>query len=157
MALRFIQRICLWHSWTTCLRTESFLQPFGLQYLRIFPARFFSLCTRWTTQYIRTTPPQLLIWRWPSQNPFGMWTVLYWTRSSRTQFGVSIIVWGLAGDTLNITCNFLYCNHQVHRDFLITLYLMFIAFPRPQWLRERASALHYTYIACLTVIRVWKE
>jgi hypothetical protein len=23
---------------------------------------------------------------------------------------------------LNITCNFLYCNHQVHKDFLITLY-----------------------------------
>jgi hypothetical protein len=22
-----------------------------------------------------------------------------------------------AGDTLKITCNFLYCNHQVHRDF----------------------------------------
>jgi hypothetical protein len=21
------------------------------------------------------------------------------------------------GDTLNITCNFLYCNHQVHSDF----------------------------------------
>jgi hypothetical protein len=32
-------------------------------------------------------------------------------------------VWRLAGDTLNITCNFLYCNHQVHIDFLITLYL----------------------------------
>jgi hypothetical protein len=30
---------------------------------------------------------------------------------------VSINVWRLAGDTLNITCNFLYCNHQVHRDF----------------------------------------
>jgi hypothetical protein len=56
-------------------------------------------------------------WRWPSQNTFGMWTVLYWTRSSRTQFGVSINVWRLAGDTLNITCKFLYCNHQVHRDF----------------------------------------
>jgi hypothetical protein len=56
-------------------------------------------------------------WRWPSQNTFGMWTVLYWTRSSRTHFGVSINVWRLAGDTLNITCNFLYCNHQVHRDF----------------------------------------
>jgi len=28
----------------------------------------------------------------------------------------------LAGDILNITCNFLYCNHQVHRHFLITLY-----------------------------------
>jgi hypothetical protein len=26
------------------------------------------------------------------------------------------------GGTLNITCNFLYCNRQVHRDFLITLY-----------------------------------
>jgi hypothetical protein len=46
-----------------------------------------------------------------------MWTVLYWTRSSRTQFGVSINVWRLAGGTLNITCNFLYCNHQVHRKF----------------------------------------
>ena len=30
--------------------------------------------------------------------------------------------WPWWGDTLNITCNFLYCNHQVHRDFLITLY-----------------------------------
>ena len=69
-----------------------------------------------------TIPTQLMIWRWPSQNTFGMWTVLYWTRSSRTQFGMSINVWRLAGDTLNITCNFLYCNHQVHRDFLITLY-----------------------------------
>ena len=26
------------------------------------------------------------------------------------------------GDTLNITCNFMCCNHQVCRDFLITLY-----------------------------------
>jgi hypothetical protein len=35
---------------------------------------------------------------------------------------VSINVWRLAGNILNITCNFLYCNHQMHRDFLITLY-----------------------------------
>jgi hypothetical protein len=35
---------------------------------------------------------------------------------------VSINVWRLAGDTLNITFNFLYCNHQVQRDFLVTLY-----------------------------------
>jgi hypothetical protein len=35
---------------------------------------------------------------------------------------VSTNVWRLAGDTLNITCNLLYHNHQVHRDFLITLY-----------------------------------
>jgi hypothetical protein len=45
------------------------------------------------------------------------WTVLYWTRSSRTQFRVSMNVWTLTGDALNITCNFLYCNHQVHREF----------------------------------------
>jgi hypothetical protein len=64
-----------------------------------------------------------MIWIWPSQNTLGMWTVLYWTRSSRTQFGVSINVCRLLGDTLNITCNFLYCNHHVHRDFLITLYI----------------------------------
>jgi hypothetical protein len=36
---------------------------------------------------------------------------------------VSINVWRMAGDALNITCNFLYCNNQVHRDFLITLYV----------------------------------
>jgi hypothetical protein len=36
---------------------------------------------------------------------------------------VSINVWRLAGDTLNITCNFLYCYHQVHRDFSIILYV----------------------------------
>jgi hypothetical protein len=74
-----------------------------------------SLCT-WRLQY----STQLMSSRRPSQNTFGMWTVLYWTRSSRTQFGVSINVWRLAGETLNITSNFLYCNH-VHRDSLITL------------------------------------
>jgi hypothetical protein len=53
-------------------------------------------------------PILLMIWRWPSPNTFRMWTLLHWTRSSRTQFGVSINVWRLVGDTLNITCNFLY-------------------------------------------------
>jgi hypothetical protein len=43
--------------------------------------------------------------------------VLNWTRSSGREFGVSINVWRLAGDRLNITSNFLYCNHQMHRDF----------------------------------------
>jgi hypothetical protein len=28
-----------------------------------------------------------------------------------------------AGDNLNVVFNFLYCNHQVHRNFLITLYM----------------------------------
>jgi hypothetical protein len=32
------------------------------------------------------------------------------------------LVWRLSRDTLNITCNFLYCNHQMHRAFLINLY-----------------------------------
>jgi hypothetical protein len=27
------------------------------------------------------------------------------------------------GDTLNITCNFLYCNHQVQTDSLIIVYI----------------------------------
>jgi hypothetical protein len=34
--------------------------------------------------------------------------------------------WRLAEDTLNIACIFLYCNHQVHRDFLITLYIYIV-------------------------------
>ena len=62
------------------------------------------------------------------------WTVLYWTRSSRTQFGVSINVWILVGDTLNINCNFMCCNHQVHRDFLITLYNFKMFCCRLSWL-----------------------
>jgi hypothetical protein len=31
------------------------------------------------------------------------------------------------GDTLNITCNFLYCKHQVHRDFLIVYKIIVIS------------------------------
>jgi hypothetical protein len=36
---------------------------------------------------------------------------------------VPINVWRLAGETMNFTCNFLCCNHQVRGDFLITLQL----------------------------------
>ena len=36
---------------------------------------------------------------------------------SRTQFGVSINVWRLAGETLNITCNFLYLSSGAQRLF----------------------------------------
>jgi hypothetical protein len=36
---------------------------------------------------------------------------------------VSINVWRLAGDTLDITCNTLCCNHQVYRDDMIILYI----------------------------------
>jgi hypothetical protein len=31
---------------------------------------------------------------------------------------------------LNITCKFVYCNHQVHRDFLITLYIPFMYYTK---------------------------
>jgi hypothetical protein len=37
---------------------------------------------------------------------------------------------------------------ETHLHFLI-----FIAFPRQQWLRERASILCYTYIAYLILLR----
>jgi hypothetical protein len=86
-----------------------------------FSARFFFSGVRWKIQCIRTIPTTLMSLRCPSQNTFGMWSVPYWTRSLRTQFDVSINVWRLAEESLNITCNFLYCNHQLHRDFLITL------------------------------------
>jgi hypothetical protein len=84
-----------------------------------------SLCTWWFQhKKHEKIPTQLLIWRCPTQNTFRMWTMLYWTWSLRTQFGVSVNVWKLLGDTLNITtCNFLHCNHQVHGDFLIALYI----------------------------------
>ena len=35
-----------------------------------------------------------------------------------------------------------------------THYVILNAFPRQQWLRERASVLHYTYIACLVELDV---
>ena len=58
----------------------------------------------------------------------------YTEHGLREQSGVSINVWRLAGDTLNITCNFLYCNHQMHRDFLITLYNEPLGSRHPAWL-----------------------
>jgi hypothetical protein len=36
-------------------------------------------------------------------------------------------------------------------------YVVFIAFPRQLWLRERASMSRYTYIACLVVIQNPKQ
>jgi hypothetical protein len=71
-----------------------------------------------------------------------------WTMSSKTHFGVSINVRRLARDSLNITCNFLYCNHQVQRDFLIILYypsytpllLMVYSLRSP----KRVSITHFT-------------
>jgi hypothetical protein len=82
-----------------------------------------TLCTGWSKSFCAPDDDQKVSVHLTmiKKCTFGMWTVLYWTRSSRTQFSVSINVWKLAGDTLNITCNFLYCNHQAQRDFLITL------------------------------------
>jgi hypothetical protein len=148
------------------------------------------LYTGWSTsvyamQYpvYLTIPTQLMIWRWLSQNTFGIWTVLYWTRTalywtrtvlywtrcSKTQYGVSINVWRLAGDSLNIICNFLYCNYQVQRDFFITLYIHCCGSGGVMsWLTSRETGPwlyrgHYRNsslerpLCDLTGLRVWKE
>jgi hypothetical protein len=50
---------------------------------------------------------QSLTWRWLSQNTLGVWTVLYWTWSLRTQFGVSIVSgdwWGTLWTLLVTFC-----------------------------------------------------
>ena len=39
---------------------------------------------------------------------------------------------------------------HAHTDQCVIL----LAFPRQQWLRERASVLRYTYIACLVLFRI---
>ena len=64
---------------------------------------------------------------WASgQQSYEEWScrMLYWTGYSTTQIGMLINVWRLAGDALNITFKFLYCNHQMHRVSLITLYFI---------------------------------
>jgi hypothetical protein len=43
----------------------------------------------------------------------------------------AINVWRLVGDTLNITCNLLYCNHQVHRDFDHSVYYVDLVMAEP--------------------------
>jgi hypothetical protein len=58
---------------------------------------------------------------------------------------VSINVWRLQVDTLKITCNFRYCNHQVYRDSLITLYKSILAWSPP----PRLSAVKFsTPVVC---------
>jgi hypothetical protein len=102
------------------------------------------------TRCIRTIPTQLMIRRWPSQNTFGMWTMLYWTQPLRTQFSMSINVWRLVEDNLNITCNFLYCKHQVHRELVIILYYLYwcLSMWMETVLRWFVVAVKDTYYMC---------
>ena len=45
------------------------------------------------------------------------------------------------------------CTHSRTRKHAHTdQYVLLIAFPQQQWLRERASVLRYTYIACLVYL-----
>jgi len=44
---------------------------------------------------------------------------------------------------LNITCNFLYSNNQVHRDFLITLYMKEI---RELNVQERLNIILHVHV-----------
>ena len=41
---------------------------------------------------------------------------------------------------------------RMHSPLAHTEYVILIAFPQQQWLRERASVLRYTYIACLVYL-----
>jgi hypothetical protein len=44
------------------------------------------------------------------------------------------------------------CTHARTRKHALTdQYVLFIAFPRQKWFRERASMLRYTYIACIVI------
>jgi hypothetical protein len=56
---------------------------------------------------------------------------------------MSINVWRLAGDTLNITCNFLYCNNQVHRYVLINLYNVISICPRNKVILQTLTIMGY--------------
>jgi hypothetical protein len=104
-----------------------FLKPFGLQDLRIFLCPIFFLWDAMKNSAYSNSPHTV--------DELKMAITDYIRNVDHAKLNTvfentvqhSINVWKLAGDTLNITCNFLYCNHQVHRDFLITLYfLMYI-------------------------------
>ena len=100
------------------MRAESFLKPFVLQDLRTFHRPIFFLWGAMKNSVYSKNPHTI--------DELKMAITEYIRNVDRAilnTVGVSINVWRLAGDTLNITCNFLYCNHQVHRDFLITLYI----------------------------------
>jgi len=123
MALRLIKLICLWHSWTTCLRTESFLKPFGLQDLRIFLRLIFFLWGAMKNSVHSNNPHTI--------DELKMTIRVYIRHVDRaipnTVFDNTVRhvnkCLETGGGHLNITCNFLCCNHQVHRSFMITLYL----------------------------------
>jgi hypothetical protein len=95
-----------------------------------------SLCTCECNEKLRVfeQSPQLMIWRWPSYNTFGMCTVFLYRALLNTVFENTVRrvnnVRRLAEETLNLSCTFLYCNYTVHRDFLITLYINTYSLPR---------------------------
>ena len=46
------------------------------------------------------------------------------------------------------------CMHAHARKHAHTAqYVILIAFPQQQWLRERASVLRYTHIACIVILQ----
>jgi hypothetical protein len=105
----------------TLLPGVAALLPIDDSYYRVIKK---SLCT-WQLQYILSVFEQSSHNWWVKDGHHRIHSECgprYTEHGLRQhQFGMSINVWRLAGDTLNITCNFLYCN-QVHRDFLTTLY-----------------------------------
>jgi hypothetical protein len=81
-----------------------------------------------------------------------------WCASSVPRaLAVSINVWRLAGDTLNVTSDFLYCNHQVHRYFLITLYfkyrLIYTLYTKLQAIHHREHSATLNVLSLFSVCR----
>jgi hypothetical protein len=59
---------------------------------------------------------------------------------------VSINIWRLDGNNLNIACTLLYCNHQMHRDFLIILYLSHTVYTISKQTSNKISAVLSSFI-----------
>jgi len=52
--------------------------------------------------------------------------------------------------------SYIHTHTQTHTHTHTHVSVIFTAFPRQYWLRERPSILHYTYIACLVLHSVWR-
>jgi hypothetical protein len=83
----------------------------------------------------------------------------YTERGLREQFGVSINVWRLAGDTFNITCNFLYLIIRCTETFWSPC-IIWHFYDVPNFTVWRVSKYFHSYIASLVntdggVMQMW--
>jgi hypothetical protein len=100
----------------TCRQTWRWSVEYIYIYIYIYRVIKKSLCT-WRLQYSTIDDLKMVITEYIRNADRAIVNTVFENTVRRVN------IWRLAGGTLNITCNFLYCNHQVHRDFLITLYI----------------------------------